>query len=330
MALSSQSSDEIVSPPPRTPDEHRTQTLQTLQETIQRLETRLEDRGTPRERQRSGSVSSRDGGRAKLFKNIPEFTLSFKLQQRQEWILDLEYSFKGARRSLRKNDQKIIAALPYMSSICRQRWYRHLAEKTPESRQEAEGSWQYFTEWTLTLIQNAATLQPDTMSQLQRARQRSDQDPREFHGYLDALEQHFPRQSEEERALTFFAKLLPELGRYIQEHHLKLPETRDEMVSLATHHWNLLRTRHKRKHDEMTRDTASKKADRSSRDRRPESHTSTKGSSLKSRKNPTNGRGNTLRCFICDSETHLANRCPQKGKKAVVQSAKAENIQESE
>jgi hypothetical protein len=50
------------------------------------------------------------------------------------------------------------------------------------------------------------------MSQLQHARQRSDQDPREFHGYLNILEQYFPRQSEEEQALIFFAKLLPELG----------------------------------------------------------------------------------------------------------------------
>ncbi|OOO05787.1 RNA-directed DNA polymerase (Reverse transcriptase) [Aspergillus oryzae] len=157
---------------PETIPESNTQeseTLQSLRDTIRRLENRLQSEGSSRNRRRSSSASSMDGCTAKLFKNIPEFTLDFRLQQRQEWILDLEYSFKGAKRRLRRDDQKIIAALPHMSPICRQRWYRHLAEKERDQRRNAEESWQYFTEWTLSLIRNSATLQPDTMSQLQRA-----------------------------------------------------------------------------------------------------------------------------------------------------------------
>lgn len=312
MTLLSRSSDGEVSSPPRTyeeemqpslrtipetisgtHDQNESETLQNLQETIRRLETRLE-RGEPsRSHRRSSSASSMDVCTVKLFKNIPEFTLDFKLQQRQEWILDLEYSFKGAKKRLRKDDQKILAALPYMSPTCRQRWYRHLAEKSREQRRGAEESWPYFTEWTLTLIKNAATLQPDMICQLQRARQQNDQDPREFH--------------------AFFAKFLPELTKYIQEYDLKLPETRDEMVTLATHHWNLLRPRHKRKRDETATETIEKngKSGKDKKSRTPKDDS-------KTRKNPTDNKGNVIKCYLCDSESHLANRCPQRRKKASV------------
>lgn len=343
LALSSRSSDGDISSPPRTPDENmpplteivpetipesntqESETLQSLRDTIRRLENRLQSEGSSRNRRRSSSASSMDGCTAKLFKNIPEFTLDFRLQQRQEWILDLEYSFKGAKRRLRRDDQKIIAALPHMSPICRQRWYRHLAEKERDQRRNAEESWQYFTEWTLSLIRNSATLQPDTMSQLQRARQRKDQDPREFHAYLDSLEQHFPRQSERERALTFFAKLLPELSKYIQEHHIKLPDQRDEMVTLATHHWNLLYRGQKRKRDASSKESKNKD-DKSNKDKEPQNtKENSKENSKKPNKNPTDDKGNPLRCYTCNSDSHLANHCPKK-KKATVQSAEAEEV----
>jgi hypothetical protein len=85
------------------------------------------------------------------------------------------------------------------------------------------------------------------MTKLERAHQRHGQDSREFHAYLDTLEQHFPRAAEKERALFFFAKLLPELGQYIHEYTLNLPETRDEMVTLATHYWGLMKRNQKQK-----------------------------------------------------------------------------------
>lgn len=126
-------------------------------------------------------------------KSIPTFTLNFTLQQRQEWLLDLQQQFEGAPRRYRDDRTQILGALSYMDTTCRQRWYRHIDEKTPILLRNPKEDWPYFKDWTLTLIKNAATLESEVMGQLEKARQMKDEDPREFHARLDTLERHFPR-----------------------------------------------------------------------------------------------------------------------------------------
>ncbi|KAL4813899.1 hypothetical protein BDW67DRAFT_187321 [Aspergillus spinulosporus] len=180
-------------------------------------------------------------------KNIPIFTLAFTFQLRDEWLAELRSTFERAPWKYQSESQKILVAIAQMNNTCRQRWNRHVEEKLRNGQRKAIETWDYFKEWTLTLIRDTATLQLETMAQLTQAHQRPHQDPREFDVYLDALEQHFPRTTEENRALTFFVKLLPELRHYIHEHIIQIPKNRDEIVTIATHYWNLLGQTRKRK-----------------------------------------------------------------------------------
>lgn len=242
-------------------------------------------------------------------KNISTFTLNFNLQRRQDWLLDLRYTFRGAPRKYRTDGKKILAALNFLDHTCRHRWYRHVEEKSIEERENIEDSWAYFEEWTLSLIRNTTTLQADIMDQIERTCQLPNQDPREFHAYLDTLEQHFPRQAEKERALSFFAKLQGNLKKYIREHHIKLPEGREEMVSLATHYWNLLKPSRKRNWTESTT-TSGQEQDDPKRRRYKYS-----APYLKTKwKQPTGPDGKPYHCYICDATDHLASRCPKKTK----------------
>jgi hypothetical protein len=188
------------------------------------------------------------------FRNLPVFTIDYTLQKREDWLRDMEYLFRGAPTKYAQDSFKIIAAISHMESTCRQRWYRYTEELTKESCREAEDSWPIFKEWTLTLIRNVATIESDVMTRLEKARQRPNEDPREFHACLDALDQHFPRQAEKERALVFFSKLDLELRLYIQRHLLELPDNRDRMVTVATHYHSLLSMQQpKRKREESGR-----------------------------------------------------------------------------
>jgi hypothetical protein len=168
-------------------------------------------------------------------KNIPTFTLNSSLQQRQEWLLDLQQQFEGDLRRYYDGRTQILGALSHMDTTCRQRWYRHVDEKAQTLQRNLKEDWPYFKDWTLTLIKNAASLQSEVMGQLERARQLRDEDPREFHARLDTLERHFPRVAEKERALSFFAKLLYDLQNDIRRYVIKLPETRKEMIDIAYH-----------------------------------------------------------------------------------------------
>jgi hypothetical protein len=308
----------------------RLEEYQALQRRIEQLEAEIqpqrERRSTPLRRQRSHSPSDRSGRDIKV-QNISIFTLDFSLQRRLDWLFDLSLAFRGAPHKYRSDEKKIIAAIGYMDHFCRSRWHRHITEKTPEEQQDAEASWDYFEQWTLTLIQNAATMEADVRELLEKAQQRVGQDPREFNAYLDTLEQHFPRETERGRALTFYTKLTKELRDFIRAHNLHLPETRDEMVQTASMYWSLQGNR-KRKDTESSSNQPRNKArkqsrydqnkDRSSQDQRGSNQGQQK------RLNPIGRDGKRLRCFNCDGEDHLSPTCPKgeaKQKQSKVQSA---------
>ncbi|OKO92955.1 hypothetical protein PENSUB_12550 [Penicillium subrubescens] len=280
--------------------------------------------------------SSGKGQDIKL-KNIPTFTLNSSLQQRQEWLLDLQQQFEGDLRRYHDGRTQILGALSYMDTTCRQRWYRHIDEKSPITHRNLKEDWPYFKDWTLTLIKNGASLQSEVMGQLERARQLKDEDPREFHARLDTLERHFPRVAEKERALSFFAKLLYDLQNDIRRHIIKLPETREEMIDIAYHFWDLqrLETNRKRKHTETTDEpprkrNSTKRTQDNKRSRKPWTD---KNTPAKDRLNPIGEDGKRNRCFNCGSEKHYSNKCPDPPKDkptAAIQSALQGNDSETD
>jgi hypothetical protein len=298
-----------------------------LQKTLAQLKGEIDGTESSTIHQRVDRSLSPEGNKEIKLKSIPTFTIDFNIQKRQNWLLDLRHTFKGAPRKYRDDDRKILAAVGFMDETCRQRWYRHVAEKPLEEQRKVESTWQYFEEWTLNLIQNTTSFKADIRGRMERAHQLNGQDPREFHAFLDALEEHFPREAESGRALTFFTKLSYDLQGYIKEHIIVLPETRDGMVSLATHYWELLKqqSNRKRKADETTPNRPRHKYNfraqepfRSSRD--AQKNDKKVENPAKRDRNPIRNNGNRLRCFNCQSEEHFIYDCPKP--RARVQSTK--------
>jgi len=331
----------MEAPPPTNPSEldfnlaaaedtvRKLQRYKDLQDQLATLESEITLRhqsGSPQISRRNLHVLPDQDQEIKL-KNVPVYTLNYSLQKRQEWLLDLQQMFEGAPKKYHDGRTQILGALNHMDTTCRQRWYRHIDERAPNSPQSIKGDWPYFKEWTLTLIKNAASLKTEVMGQLERAFQDKEEDPREFHARLDTLEQHFPRLAEKERALAYFAKLRYDLQNTIRRHVIHLPETRDEMIDVAYHFWDLdfNESTRKRKRPERSPDPSRKKtaiegssrgSPRNPREnpRKPKRNhwrdRKGKGPPLKGGLNPIGENGKRNQCFNCGSEEHYSNKCP--------------------
>ncbi|KAF4446785.1 RNA-directed DNA polymerase (Reverse transcriptase), partial [Fusarium austroafricanum] len=180
---------------------------------------------------------SSSGGEVRA-RNITKLTLPTNFQKREAWLNDLKRAFSGARRRYRRDYKKILLAEDNMDEEARERWTQHLAEIPDEQRASTEGNWEAFTEWSLSLVKDAANREPLLMRQLVNAKQRENQSPQDFHHYLNSLEKNFPRPSERERALSFYAKLLPRVQEHIDLHSRGIPDTREATLSLATRFWD--------------------------------------------------------------------------------------------
>lgn len=276
-------------------------------------------------RSRNPSPGSNSSGSQEVkVKNLTQLTRNATLRKREDWINDLQRAFAGAPRRYRKGYKKILLALDQMDVECRARWDRYLDEKpTPEARHEAESDWANFKEWTLTLVPDSAHLDQQVAQQINRAQQRPDQSPRDFHLYLDSLEKHLPRQAEATRALTFYAKLLPSLQDSLNIQVARLPENREELVAMSTRIWEATNSNRKRKsadHSESStparRGRYDKKSPPSRREWRgpPAGRNTTAAVKAETTSLPGNPRGldgRTLRCYNCNSENHLAPKCPE-------------------
>ncbi|KAJ6101785.1 hypothetical protein N7486_004212 [Penicillium sp. IBT 16267x] len=139
--------------------------------------------------------------------DIPSFNIRFSIQKRHEWLINLDFAFQAAPRRYHNDKTKILGALRFMDSSYRTKWFEFTAEKEGEDYREAIETW----------------------------------NPRDFHTYLHSLEQHLGRESEENRALNLFSKLQNNLKQEIHRHVRPLPATRDEMVEIAVHYWNLIK-----------------------------------------------------------------------------------------
>jgi hypothetical protein len=297
--------------------------------------------GTGSRRHRDDRDSSSDSDRPRrshevTVKNIPIFTPRTSFQKRAEWLIDVQRAFEGAPRKFRKDRRKILWAQDYMDSECRTRWHRFLDEKSEEEKQDLKNSWDDFKDWTMVLIRNAGDFKTQAATSLNTAAQRETQDPNDFHSYLDSLESQFPRLEEPERALFFFAKLRPELQASIQKSNYKLPDTRLDMVSLATQHWHLLGKDNRKRpapgplrREELPKvprtyandsprgrgrgGQGGRGTDRGTRRGRggrrpPEYH---------GQKNAKDAQGKVMTCYGCGSDSHMIAECPSKSEARV-------------
>lgn len=259
--------------------------------------------------------------------DIPSFNSRFSIQRRHEWLVNLSFAFEAAPYRFHNDHQKIMGALSHMDMTCRVRWNDHLTEMHPDDRRITQESWDTFEKWTLSLIHNTTSLRADVRDQIESAQQKHDQDPREFHTFLYAREQHLPRESEESRALNFFSKLQPALKKEIHRHVHPLPETRDRMVETAVHYWNLVKadTAPKR-HRSDDRSPSRKRARRD--DRYPDNRDKDKKG--KDGKVTDQYRGDTEfkkkgYCYECGDPDHYKSSCPRLRKvQGVIGSSKNE------
>src|SRR5436190_17985854 len=157
--------------------------LAALQNRVEVLEASV--RGTTKRSQRrprdaDDSNSDSDGGDIKI-KNIATLASTSTFRKWDDWCGDLRRAFAGAPRKFRRDKKKILLGLDYMDSECRARWSRYLDEQTDERRQELETDWAAFADWSLTLIQEAANLQPSLTKRLHAAKQGDSQTPAQFH-----------------------------------------------------------------------------------------------------------------------------------------------------
>ncbi|KAF4332523.1 gag polymerase env poly [Fusarium beomiforme] len=280
--------------------------------------------GTPRTRRNSEDSNSSSGKEVRV-RNITKLTLPTTFQKRDAWLSDLNRAFTGARRRYRKDYKKILTAMDNMDAEGRGRWDRYVDELPEIEREAVEENWEAFKEWSLSLIKDSANREPLLMKQLENAQQRDNQSPQEFHQYLDSIEKNFPRPSERQRALVFYAKLLPSLQDHISLHSPEIPNTREGVVTLATRFWDSMRGRTKRRIDDDSQSRVSKSQKRhSSRERKhhryPQDLLPTRSQSpytpktnwqprAAGQKNPTDTAGKTLTCYKCGSDEHFAPSC---------------------
>lgn len=306
--------------------QHRIEQLERLQQ-LQAQEAALRAAlqiGSSQKSRNPSPGSNSSGSQEVKIKNLTQLTRNATLRKREDWINDLQRAFAGATRRYRKGNKKILLALDQMDVECRARWDRHLDEMpSTEARLEAESDWNGFKAWTLTLIHDSVHLDQQMAQQINRAQQRPDQSPRDFHLYLDSLEKHLPRQAEAARALTFFAKLLPTLQDSLNVQVAKLPENREELVAMSTRVWEATNNVRKRKNSERLESNAPTRRPRlerkaapvrrdwreTPRRRDPAITVKAEASTLPS--NPRGSDGRTLRCYNCNSEDHLSPKCPE-------------------
>ena len=312
--------------------------LAALQDRVKVLEASV--RGTTkRSRRRSrdadDSDSDSDGGDIKI-KNIATLASTSTFRKWDDWCGDLRRAFAGAPRKFRRDDKKILKALDNMDSECRARWNRYLDEQTDDRQQQLQEDWKAFVDWSLTLIKEAANLQPFLTRRLEKAKQGELQSPAEFHAYLDSLEKHLPRADEKARAYSFYAKLREELRDHIDLTSTQIPETRQEMVDLATRYWTVL-TGGSQKRKAADDSKGGSKSGPHKAARTPSNTTPRGGKDGQTRdgkgprtprKNRPGPDGKLLKCYTCNSEEHLRPYCPKNpDKKDSPPAAKVDEVQ---
>ena len=311
--------------------------IEQLERCIQKLEKRLEQEPYIRKR-RYNDIESEEETVKIEDKDITKYSTEFSLQQRLSWLANMRRNFEGAPKKYRTERQKILGALIYMDQTCKDQWDRHAQELIDNNRRTDTQSWSYFQEWTYKILRSSMTSLTTVMVRLDRAHQGINQDPRDFDVYLNSLEQYFDREPERKRVEIYFAKLQSTLRDKICDHHFgNLPATRDQLVAIASQYWSRMHrdppritpsqsnsignregNNHEFKRSPRGRghirgprgrigNIPSKHHGNHSADTDPRLH----GNSSEKTVNPTGPNSRPLRCYNCESISHLANVCPK-------------------
>lgn len=264
--------------------------------------------------------------------SVSTFTTHYTPQLREEWLMDLRRLFKGSPRKFALESNRILQAVDYMDKACRVRWDQYAREMQVNHGIDVEEIWEYFERWTSTILEGNGTVDSNIMDQLNKAQQRPYQTPTEFAAYLASLEKYFDPKPEKERALILYTKLEPNLKRYLNEHTTVLPETRSEMLVLATKFHLIVNPKGKTKDPLPDRSRGLAKRPRDSSTTEPQGQPSyprkqgrfgrqstpnhprpvSNYTGNQPPLNPNGKNGKPLQCFTCGSTSHLAPACPQK------------------
>lgn len=115
---------------------------------------------------RIGSDSPQKGKDIKI-DDIETFNNRFSIQKRHEWLINLEFAFIAAPYRYSTEKAQILGAIAFVDHATRTKWMSHLLERTPDQREFCSNSWEYFKEWTLTLIRNGVNFKADIRNQIE-------------------------------------------------------------------------------------------------------------------------------------------------------------------
>lgn len=294
----------------------RIEELETLKAAQDRLANLLKEttgftleeiRGKRQGRRKSNSSTSSSEGPDLKTEHITTFKKSWSFQQREEWLGDLELAFRRAPKKFKSPAKKILYALDQMEGEARSIWKRYVqAQESPEIADALYEDYPGFVSWTLTLLKNAENREIEIAKKIEKAAQGSQQSPRDFDLYLDALEKQVEPKTDTARAMTFYAKLDGGFQTYLEGYGGDKPTNRAAMVSWAQVKWEAYTANVKRRREDS--DPGPYKKQRGARRDTP-----TPGPADAETRNPIGREGTPLKCYNCGSEEHLANsdKCPQ-------------------
>jgi hypothetical protein len=247
------------------------------------------------------------------------------LEQRTQWLDELEYLFAASPQRYSIDTNKIVSAFFCIESHHRAQWTNY--KKTHFAT--SEPTWQDFEDWTLEFIRGGRFTEFDIAEKYYSARQRIGQDPRQFHTYLQSIENHMDF-TEKQLAQAYFAKLLEPLRKEIKAlYQNDLPENRTDMVSVAIRTWdsrdlgrqsNNTSTQHnlkKRHHDSQSSNTHRSYDNKRHKPRHGEPTETPSNPNLinipssQRRGDPDRRDLSQVTCHKCHQKGHYANRCPQ-------------------
>jgi len=314
--------------------------LQRLQEQEKALLAQLglnsPEQPAKRRRNSESSDESHGHGRAIKVKNLIRFTDSMTYRRRKEWLQDLQRAYAGDPKRYKTDSNRILFALDQMDEQPRNRWYSHCGNLPDDQRDVAETTWKHFEDWTQTCIRDWADLTSSAAKKLNDAKQFENQSPVDFHHYLEALEDQFPLQDDKSRALTFYTKLSDPIIQHIDKYIAQKPETREEMVRLATQVWQSFQPRYRNRRSQDHSSNTPHLGDYRPRGPQQPRHQyfngrgnfHSRGKDTDHRRHPESNQNhhrdppdsthqnndNVFRCWTCNSDQHLANNCPEKAK----------------
>jgi hypothetical protein len=188
------------------------------------------------------------------YTNIRELKLGATLKQWTNWRLEVNRAFDGAPYKYDNDRTKVIKALMHLSEDCKTLWNNHIRRRPND-----EYDWKAFTNWIEKTVRDHGNFEMSTYGDWNKARQGSDQTPWSFDAYLTSLEVELEPMSEKTRSMDFLSKLQPPLQRVIELSGVNpLPQTRQEMVALATRMWEGLKKEQKTSKREVKFSSAEK------------------------------------------------------------------------